>query len=157
MNDYKIIKAVTSDAGTIRDLHRSAWIEAFSKDVTYPSNSDAQLKWENLIRDGASTVHLASSGESKFGYIAHINRKDILEITDLFVLPEHRGNGIGKTLILAVLNSSNSPTQLWVAETNISAIHLYKSLGFSMTARNKEESRHADKANLIEMYRKGGV
>lgn len=157
MNEYGIVKAENSDAEAVCDLHNLAWNEAFSSSFPYPLKNDARNKWETAIRGGTITVHLAASGDSRFGFVAHLKRKDAFEITDLFVTPASRGNGIGRALVFAVLNSTDLPIQLWVADTNIAAIHLYSSLGFSMTARTKQESRRADNANLIEMYRKGGI
>lgn len=52
------------------------------------------------------------------------------EIRALFVSPEARGKGIGKSLLEFLLSKSSGNTSLWVTSSNMPAIQLYKSYGF---------------------------
>lgn len=54
-------------------------------------------------------------------------------LEDLFVLPEHRGSGLGKSLLLALAEECNARgyarLEWWVLTWNTPAIEFYESLG----------------------------
>lgn len=55
------------------------------------------------------------------------------EIRALFVHPEHRGKGIGKSLFEFLLSNIQGQPCLYVASTNQPAKYLYQQYGFSVT------------------------
>ncbi|WP_068010743.1 GNAT family N-acetyltransferase [Pseudovibrio axinellae] len=55
------------------------------------------------------------------------------EITALFVHPEGRGAGIGKTLMQHVLDKIKGEAILYVVSSNLPAIRLYERFGFALT------------------------
>lgn len=61
--------------------------------------------------------------------------KPRLNLHDLSVLPEHRGKGVGRALLQAVVSRAAqlgcSAVTLEVRKDNANARHLYKSVGFS--------------------------
>lgn len=61
--------------------------------------------------------------------------KPRLNLHDLSVLPAHRGRGVGRTLLQAVIGRATqmgcSAVTLEVRKDNANARHLYKSVGFS--------------------------
>jgi putative acetyltransferase len=54
------------------------------------------------------------------------------EIRALFVLPEHRGKGVGKKLLEFLLSHIKDQACLYVASTNQPAKYLYQRYGFSV-------------------------
>lgn len=55
------------------------------------------------------------------------------EIRALFVYPESRGKGIGKTLLEFLLSNVHGQPYLYVASTNQPAKYLYQGYGFRVT------------------------
>ncbi|HIF9343134.1 TPA: GNAT family N-acetyltransferase [Photobacterium damselae] len=70
------------------------------------------------------------------GLVIFYDNKDIAQITLVAVDPEYRGKGIASKIIKLVLNKINKPTRIITWESNISAIYLYKKLGFKITNIN---------------------
>ena len=62
------------------------------------------------------------------GYGAH----DGSEITALFVHPEHRGRGVGGTLLEHLLSKIPQQAYLYVAKSNALAIGIYQKYGFEI-------------------------
>jgi len=65
----------------------------------------------------------------------------------MYVLPQYRGGGIGKKLLTVMLQNLKKighlyALQLKVVTTNVPAVHLYKSLGFSIWATEKNGLSH---------------
>ena len=73
-------------------------------------------------------------GEGDVGYIVCRIQDKESELMWVGVRPEHRGEGWGRILTSAALDESRirgaETIDLYVAEDNTPAIHLYKSLGF---------------------------
>ncbi|MGC8872380.1 MAG: GNAT family N-acetyltransferase, partial [Caldimicrobium sp.] len=61
----------------------------------------------------------------------------VLEIHEIFVIPEMRGKGIGTRLIEKLLEYGKKKglklAELWVGEKNYKAIEFYKTLNFKET------------------------
>lgn len=55
------------------------------------------------------------------------------EIRALFVLPDFRGKGIGKSLLQFLLSKAKGETVLYVAKTNAPAKKFYNKFGFKIT------------------------
>ena len=75
-----------------------------------------------------------------YGFILCRRALDSIDIVTFCVSPPHRNKGVGKKLLLAVLNLANE-TQckvfLEVAEKNLIARNLYESLGFKQISVRK--------------------
>ena len=70
------------------------------------------------------------------GLVIFYDNQDIAQITLVAVDPKYRGKGIASKIIKLVLNKINKPTRIITWESNISAIYLYKKLGFKITNIN---------------------
>lgn len=79
-------------------------------------------------------VLLAESGGRPMGYLAGVRLGRTLGIEEVAVLPGFRRMGIGRALVSQALSGAKGAV-LSVAESNAAARALYRSLGFSQTAR----------------------
>lgn len=79
---------------------------------------------------GAVWARLFTGEEQGFGYI-----DDVTPELAIAVLPQHRGKGIGRQLLVSLLASaklSYPSISLSVRSSNLDAIHLYEELGFTI-------------------------
>jgi len=84
----------------------------------------------------------------------------ISNVVSFFVLPENRGQGIGKALLLRVIDDAKNKKiikklQLGVVTTQESAVQLYLSLGFRKIGEQKYAVKVGDEYFddlLMEMY-----
>ena len=74
---------------------------------------------------------------------------DRILLINIELLPEHRGRGIGSTLIRRLLTEAESkqlPVRLAVRDDNRAATRLYQRLGFSVVARENNYVRMEHKS-----------
>ena len=75
------------------------------------------------------------------GYMGVIEICGEANVTNVAVLPEYRGNGIGKALVKNAIDGAKSREcefiTLEVRESNLPAINLYKSFGFQQVGVRK--------------------
>ena len=99
--------------------------------------------WESRISDapGASEWVIGAFADTRLVGLAGLTlerRERTRHKATLFgtyVLPEHRGSGVGKRIVQAVLSRARSQpglrvVQLTVTESNLGAVRLYESCGF---------------------------
>ena len=154
MSAYRVRLATESDAGSVCRLHRAAWEEVFSASNLYPSQTEAESRWSDLIRNKMVIVVLCEFENKLVGFIASLVSNTSFQITDLYVYPEYRRHGIGRALMNEALKQAkHRPATLWVAETSGPAISLYQKTGFLSTGETKSEPRRIDGARLVKMYR----
>lgn len=94
------------------------------------------------------------SGGSVMGYICPMLVLDEGEILDVAVSHRCRNKGVGKLLVEEVLDECRkkgaSFVSLEVRKSNISAISLYKSLGFIETGQRKRYYENGEDAILMD-------
>lgn len=88
------------------------------------------VAWEGPIRVGAAWVRLMPPGRPGYGFVD----ADTPELT-VAVVASHRGRGFGRALVVGVLDlaavAGHARVSLSVADANLAARQLYRSLGFS--------------------------
>ena len=70
------------------------------------------------------------------GIMSVAERPDCVFVNELYVLPEHQGQGIGRKCMLMVMErgrSLGSPVRLQVMKVNSRAVTFYRRLGFTLT------------------------
>ena len=98
---------------------------------------------------------VALGAESQImGYVCPMLILDEGHILDVAVDRNHRGKGIGKLLVERVLSDCRGReaafVSLEVRESNLSAIHLYRQLGFIETGCRKAYYENGEDALLME-------
>ncbi len=127
--------------------HAAALVEIVDSYARGPGGQGAPLSRharENLVAvvraHPASTVWMAFVDERSVGVAVCVETystfagRPVMNIHDLAVLPEHRGNGIGRALLAAVERHARSlgccKITLEVLDTNDGAKRLYAAVGF---------------------------
>jgi ribosomal protein S18 acetylase RimI-like enzyme len=115
----------------VRDLERlshDAW--AGAPDSFAPRSGEVA----QLLGEEGRLVLLAEAERRAVGYLSGVWLGNTLGIEEVAVLPDFRRMGIGRALVAAALPGA-SHAVLSVAESNRAARALYRSLGFSVSAR----------------------
>lgn len=135
--------ASQSDADAFRTLNEewiSRWFRLEEKDIATLSDPAGKI-----IALGGH-VYMAAEGDRVLGTGALIRFGDgIYELSKMAVAPESRGRGIGRRLILYILDQARSlgahTVFLGSSKRLENAVHLYESVGF----------RHVPPSDLPEM------
>lgn len=88
------------------------------------------------------------------GYICPMQLLDEGHILDVAVDPDLRGGGVGRLLVEQVIKDCRAAgaefVSLEVRESNLSAISLYKKIGFAETGRRKRYYENGEDALMME-------
>lgn len=118
---------VEVDYDAVRELRR-VWHQE-----DFPGLDDAQFEAQaREVRLALGTRTLAAYEDGQLIAYAALDVGDReIEIGALYVLPEHRGHGVGTALTLAAIAASDRPENLWIcADDEDRPKQLYARLGF---------------------------
>ena len=133
---FTIRKAVPKDISTIFDLIKKlAVYEKLENDVV---TSEVELH-ENIFNKNFAQVLIAEENEKPVGFALYLYNfstfvgKPGIYLEDLFVEPEYRGKGYGKSLLIELAKIAKAENcgrlELSVLDWNTPSIEFYKSLG----------------------------
>ena len=128
MPALRLRNAVPRDEPVLQKLSGEAWTGSPDALLSRPDEI-AQLFGEE-----GRLVLLAESEGKATGYLSAVHLGRTLGIEEVAVLPEYRRMGIGRSLVVRALAGVQGAV-LSVAESNVPARALYRSLGFRQTAR----------------------
>jgi len=134
-------------AEAVDDTLRQLWMSSIKEgSISILPSEENSNKWVKFVREGLtrgkSLLLVARTGSMTVGYLlANISADFLFDVTerfcmisDLFVMPEFRRNGIGKRLVLEFLKKTKAKgfasVRLNVLPENETAIKLYQKLGF---------------------------
>lgn len=118
------------------------YIKAYSdlEEYKYRKVSDIKNYFKWLLKRDSEALYVAERNSKAIGFVAGdrhwvgFDGKKVLEIHELFVIPEEQKKGIGKGLLEKVLDlgkrSGLEIAELWVGEHNKRAQKFYLKLGF---------------------------
>jgi ribosomal-protein-alanine N-acetyltransferase len=114
--------------GTRDDLAASASIQTASPEASQWS-PETYLAYGCLVAEVSARV---------VGFVVtRVTAPDEREILNVAVEPALRGAGIGRILVETVLTTAPGWWFLEVRESNIAAVNLYKTLGFTLEGRRE--------------------
>ena len=141
-SDITVRRATPGDAPQVARLLHDFQLEFHE---STPGVQALEERYAELIRNRDMTVLLAGEGPDGFAqlryrpwvYSAGPNAHSYLE--ELYVVPSLRGQGIGRTLLEAALNTARSEgathMELGTSEDDTAALALYESAGFTNRER----------------------
>ncbi|MGO1598183.1 MAG: GNAT family N-acetyltransferase [Brachybacterium sp.] len=131
-----------ADAAGVGAMHFASFVETYSELAApdFWDRATAERSIENWRRmlDAGIPAMLAEAEGAVVGLAVvsvAVTRDEIepvrdRELTNLYVLAQHQGSGIGRALLEAVL-PAGAPAQLWVAQGNPQAVRFYERHGFA--------------------------
>ncbi len=145
LNDVQIRRWTEQDYQTAAGLITAAYRAHIDSEINdqYRTNAGSMRFLNNIVRfpgcgvfdNDSSFVAIHKPSRALIGLILCSRiRHDVGHITQVCLLPEHRGLGIGERLIAAshqALSARNvSQLSLTVTEANRNAVELYRKMGF---------------------------
>lgn len=128
--------AISADAGDVARLLRDFNTEF---DDVVPEQGELAERMGGLIAGGEMSVLLVGDGPDGIAVLRF--RQAIwaagLEcyLAELYVVPDHRGSGLGRALMTAAIEHARTRGAAWMdlgtSEDDVAARALYESLGFS--------------------------
>ncbi len=152
-----IRQAIAADAELISTLSKTTFHAAFHAQNT-KADMDLFLKHAFSIRDtlteltdGNHIFFLVEDDTETIGYAVlrsgkpfqHYAADSIIEVSRIYLLPQHTGNGVGKLLMNYCLQTAVAMGKQWVWlgvwEHNPKAIQFYQSFGFEQCGEHDFE------------------
>jgi len=138
MSDLTIRAAGPEDCAAIGRL-----LDAFNREYDDPTPGPEKLaeRLGELMANGDTAVLLAGSGPEGLAVLRFRRsiwaQGDECYLAELYVVPERRGQGLGRALVLAAMELARDRgadyMDLNTGEQDLAARALYESLGFSRT------------------------
>lgn len=149
---YRLIGDIEAHLDDAAALHRATFDRPWSQDALR----------DLLVMSGTDgAVILSGTREPAFaGFVLFQCIGDFAEILTLAVAPDHRGRGLGRTLVRQVLARASETgaekVMLEVQDGNLAAVQLYESLGMTAFDRRRNyykaaDGSHAD-AILMQLF-----
>ncbi len=124
------------------DKFIESYIKAYQElsDYKYQTKGDIKNYFKWLYKRDKDGFLVAEENRNFIGCVAgdsnwiNYEGKKVLEIHEIFVIPEYRKKGIGSQLLREIINYGMKKkielAELWVGKTNYNAIQFYKKFGF---------------------------
>ena len=111
-------------------------VHRFISEESYWAKGRARDAMEGLIDRAARNVGLYAPDGSLAGYSRTVDAPDafLAYLADVFVLPEHRGHGLGVELVRFTVDEGPYAGRRWILHT-ADAHGLYEKLGFAPDER----------------------
>ncbi len=111
-------------------------VHRFISEESYWAKGRAREAMEGLIDRASRNVGLYAPDGSLAGYSRTVDAADafLVYLADVFVLPEHRGHGLGIDLVRFTVEEGPYAHRRWVLHT-LDAHGLYEKLGFAPAER----------------------
>jgi len=122
--------------------------------LSFPAPWTRAMYEDELRHAGtAFIIVLRAGGTPVAGYCSYRIVVDELEINNVAVRPEHRGNGYGRSLVEAALEHGRAAgariALLEVRRSNCPAQRLYESLGFTQVGERPRYYSHPEEDALV--------
>jgi phosphinothricin acetyltransferase len=159
---YAIRRAVLTDVGGITEVYNEAIHTTVATFDTETKTYESQKEW--FLKHGPrSPVLVAVEAESVVGWASLSEWSDRCAYSDtaevsVYVLEKHRGKGLGRQLLQAILDEGKKAELHTViariAEGNEGSVELHKSLGFEVVGTMREVGRKFGKLLDVEILQK---
>jgi len=141
MRNILVREAAKADLPVIRGL--LAELTAAMDDTECIDIRLAARTWERLLKDASSHFLVAATKDTPVGFIHFTVRQTVLHrspsamIDELVVTKEYQGKGVGRQLVLAVIEKCRQlgccEVEVSTEKTNVAARRFYRKCGFNKT------------------------
>lgn len=136
---FSIERAKEGDLEELAKVYLEGYRGLEEYSYTHPEDVKAYMRW--LWRRDPEGIFVARNGSRVVGFVAGdanwFSKREngrVGAIHEIVVLPEYRGQGIGRSLMERVLDYFREKglhtAELWVGDENYRAIDFYRKLGF---------------------------
>ena len=147
-------RALREDAEVVGEIHSKAWKSAYRglfPDDHIDSDTASRRTGEFLesIKDDKCMYFLLEASGQPAGIVKTCECDNVLEIESIYILSEHRGQGLGAEAIDFIL--AYKPWDgifLWVLEDNIKARRFYEKNGFKLSGDTRTINRGVELKQL---------
>ena len=133
MRSPKLRKAIQDDKKFAYEVKRAAMREY----VELVWGWDEDLQWQlHDRRFDHQAFQIISLDGVDVGTMSAVVRPDCVFVNELYILPEHQGQGVGRKCMLTVMERGRSldlPVRLQVMKVNPRAVAFYQRLDFTIT------------------------
>lgn len=139
--EYELDRMKLGDVGQISVIEKASFSDPWPEYV-----------FSQALRSPLCRALVVRYGGSVAGYLISYVRGSDLHIANVAVSPDHRRQGIAKTMLVAALNDRKSGCShafLDVRESNEGAIELYRGLGFREVGRRPRYYRYPVEDALV--------
>ena len=129
-------------------------------DICFGASAWSEASILSQLEKPDSICYVAVDEESVIGYLAFEYIFGEGSIIELAVHPDYRRQGIARSLIQKAADDCDDldVAYLEVRESNIPAISLYKSLGFTEIGRRRDYYKNPkEDAVIMQLIKKGGL
>jgi ribosomal protein S18 acetylase RimI-like enzyme len=134
------------DEQFLYEVYRSTRADELAQVLWSEAQLTMFLKMQLNARDQSYRMHYPEIDDriilfknERVGRLIVVRTSEQIRLADIALLPEHRGSGIGTTLVkdlMAEATQESKPIQLQVERPNQQARRLYERLGFTTTGEN---------------------
>lgn len=135
MRTPKLRKATKDDRAFAYEVKRAAMREYVEQVWGWDEDQQRQLHDRGFREQDFQIINL--DGED-IGIMSVVVQPDCVFVNQLYVLPEHQGQAVGRKCMLAVMEQGSSlglPVRLQVTKVNPRAVAFYQRLGFTITGQ----------------------
>ncbi|MBA2732465.1 MAG: GNAT family N-acetyltransferase [Acidobacteria bacterium] len=134
------------DKEFLHEVYASTRADELSQVAWSETQLKAFLKMQLNARDQSYRMHyheiddrIILFRDHPIGRLIMVRTNEEIRLADIALLPEHRGSGMGTSLIKDLMNEASNtkrPIRLQVEKTNMHAKRLYHRLGFTTMSEN---------------------
>lgn len=133
MNHITLRPATPNDSEFAYQTKRSAFKGYIEEAIGW---DEAYQRERHETRFTGQNFRIIQKAGRDIGVLAVVEEKDRLKLNQIFIQPEHHGQGIGTDVMNLVLEEAKArrlPVELRVLHSNPRAISFYRRLGFKET------------------------
>jgi GNAT superfamily N-acetyltransferase len=137
MNSLTLRKASPHDSEFAYCAKRAAFREYVEKVWGWDEDEQRQLHAQRFGTQDFRVIHVAGTD---VGIMAVVVATDCVKLNQLFLLPEHQGQGIGRECMLLIMEEAGRlglPVRLRVLKINPRALAFFQRLGFWRTGETE--------------------
>ena len=137
MTQFTLRQATDEDFPRCLDIRNEAMREYIEQIRGWDEDYEERRFRRNFQPDKTRVI---LSDDSVIGFLGVREEDDALYVAQVYLVPEHRGRGIGTALMREVL-AEGRPVVLKVTKMNTGARRLYERLGFRVEREEKDAFR----------------